>query len=108
MNKFYVRIGFSIGNVETAPGVWGEKIEERRYYAEVTRNTRKWESAQTLNDNINISNIMSIISDPYTTDHLHLIRYVEFRGALWEVSTIEERYPRLILTLGGVYNGEQA
>ena len=32
------------------------------------------------------------------------MRYVEFMGAKWKISSVEVQYPRLILTVGGVYN----
>jgi hypothetical protein len=78
---------------------------ERFYYGDVTRNTRMLQSANQVNDNINISNIVSVVADPYATQHFHEIRYVEFSGTKWKVTNIEVQYPRLIMTLGGVYNG---
>lgn len=108
MSKFFGIVGFAEDTIETSPGVWVEKIVERNYYGDVNRNTRRLESSSTLNDNINLSNEISILADPYAYNHFHLIRYVEFMGTRWKVTTVEEKYPRLILVLGGLYNGEQA
>lgn len=108
MSKFFGIVGFAEDTIETSPGVWVEKIVERNYYGDVNRNTRRLESSSTLNDNINLSNEISILADPYANNHFHLIRYVEFMGTRWKVTTVEEKYPRLILVLGGLYNGEQA
>ena len=107
MAKFYGPIGYAVTE-ETAPGVWDEKITERMYYGELVRNTRKLQSADQLNDNINVANEISIVADPFANENFHSMRYVEFMGARWKVTSVEVQYPRLILTMGGVYNGEQA
>ena len=106
MAKFYGKIGYA-DTKETAPGVWVEQITERNYYGELVRNTRRLESSGNLNDNINIANEISIVADPYANSHFHEMRYAEFQGARWKVSNVEVKYPRLILTLGGLYNVEQ-
>lgn len=104
MAKFYGNIGFA-ETVETEPGVWVEEITVRPYYGDLVRNTRRLENSGGVNDNVNISNDISIIADPYANHNFHSIRYIEFMGAKWKVSNIEVQYPRLILTIGGVYNG---
>lgn len=105
MAKFYGPIGYAVTE-ETAPGVCEEKITERMYYGELVRNTRKYQSADQLNDNINVANEISILADPFATENFHMMRYVGFMGAKWKISNVEVQYPRLILTVGGVYNGE--
>lgn len=107
MAKFYGKIGYA-ETVETNAGVWQEKITERSYFGDLVRNTRMSQSAGQLNDNINISNEISIVADPFANQNFHLMRYVEFMGAKWKITNVEVKYPRLILTVGGVYNGEQA
>ena len=107
MAKFYGVIGFAETS-ETKPGVWVEQITERNYYGDLLRNTRRLQSADQLNDNINVANEISIVADPYANQNFHAMRYVEFMGTKWKISNVDVRYPRLILTLGGVYNGEQA
>lgn len=104
MAKFYGNIGFA-ETVETEPGVWVEETTVRPYYGDLVRNTRRLENSGGVNDNVNISNDISIIADPYANHNFHSIRYIEFMGAKWKVSNIEVQYPRLILTIGGVYNG---
>ena len=104
MAKFYGNIGFA-ETVETEPGVWVEETTVRPYYGDLVRNTRRLENSGGVNDNVNISNDISIIADPYANHNFHSIRYIEFMGAKWKVSNIEVQHPRLILTIGGVYNG---
>jgi hypothetical protein len=105
MAKFYGPIGYA-ELVETKPGVWQEEITERNYYCEITRNSRRFESSGNLNDNLNISNEFSIVADPFARDNFHKMRYIEFRGSRWKITNVEDRYPRLILSVGGVYNGQ--
>lgn len=105
MAKFYGPIGYAVTE-ETDPGVWEEKITERMYYGELVRNTRKLQSADQLNDNINVANEISILADPFASGNFHLMKYVGFMGAKWKISSVEVQYPRLRLTIGGVYNGE--
>ena len=103
MAKFYGVIGYA-ETVETRPGVWNEQITERMYCGDLVRNTRRLQSADQLNDNVNVANEISIISDPFANENFHSMRYVEFMGAKWKISNVEVQYPRLILTTGGVYN----
>lgn len=104
MAKYYGKIGYA-ELVETAPGVIAEQITERPYYGDVVRNTRKMQGASDqLNDNVNISNELSIVSDPYALQNFHHMRYAWFMGTKWKVTSIEVQYPRLTLSLGGVFN----
>ena len=104
MAKYYGKIGFA-ESVESAPGVHVEKIVDRNYYGELVRNSRRLQSANQLNDNINISNEISIVADPYADKNFHMMRYIEFMGTKWKISNVEVQPPRLILTAGGVWNG---
>ncbi len=105
MAKFYGAVGYGITE-ETTPGVWTDSIVERNYTGDVIKNYRKTSSGESINDNIDVSNNISILSDPFAMNHFHTIKYVKWMGAAWKVSTVEVQYPRLILTIGGVYNGE--
>lgn len=104
MAKWFGKIGFDLGTVETKPGVWGPKIEERPYYGDLQRNSRRLQTSDKVNDDINISNEISIVADPYANENFHTIRYAEFMKTKWKVTDVEVQYPRLILTLGGVWN----
>ena len=107
MAKFYGTIGYGVTE-ETRPGVWTNKIIERTATGDVIRNTsHRTESSDSTNDNLKFNNQFSIIADPYVLSHYSSIKYVEFMGAKWKVTSVEPRFPRLILSVGGVYNGEQ-
>lgn len=104
MTRFSGKIGFAVQE-ETRPGVWTERIKERHYYGDVLRNARRLQSGDGVNDNIDISNQLSIIADPFAYENFHAMRYVIFMGSKWKISDVEVLYPRLTLSLGGLYNG---
>ena len=102
--KWFGVIGYA-KTVETTPGVWEEQITERKYFGDVTRNARRLQTTDQVNDNVDISNEISVVSDPYALQNFHAIRYAEWMGTRWKVSNIDVQYPRLNLSLGGVWNG---
>lgn len=106
MAKYYGKIGYAV-TAETSPGVWTEQIVERSYKGDVKRMFKKWDAGEKVNDDLDVSNEISILSDPYAEQHFHQIRYVAWAGALWKVKNVTVERPRLRLTIGGVYNGQQ-
>ena len=108
MSRWYGKIGYA-STVETEPGYYEEQITERSYYGEVTRINRSLQNSSVgTNDNINIGNQFSILADPYANDHIYDMRYIEYQGAKWKITNVDVQSPRLILSVGGLYNGEQA
>lgn len=120
MARFYGRIGYGVTEetvieelvgeevVETPTGVWVETIVERLYYGDVVQNIRSLREGEYLNSDLNVQNSISIVADAYANDHFFAIRYIEWAGALWTVSSVDVQSPRLILRLGEVYNGPTA
>lgn len=104
MAKFYGPIGYA-ETKETSPGVWTEEITERKYSGDILRNSGRWQPGQNLNDDLNVNNTISIIADAYAYQNFHTMRYIKWMGASWKISNIDVQRPRLILTIGGVYNG---
>jgi len=104
MAKFHGFIGFA-ESVETAPGVWKEQITEREYTGDFMRTNLNIQGSENLNDNVKMNVRVSIVADPFTFANLSTIRYVKWAGVSWKVSSIEHERPRLILTIGEVYNG---
>ena len=84
MAKFYGNVGFA-ETVETEPSVWEEKIVERPYFGDVLRRSRRLESSGNVNSNVNVTNEISIVADPYANQNLFAMRYVEFMGTKWEI-----------------------
>lgn len=104
MAKFFGSVGYG-ETTEIAPGVWDDVLVEYKYYGDVIRNSRKFQNGENLNDDLRVGNSISIVADAYAHEHFFAIRYVEWAGTLWIVSDVEVQSPRLILRLGGVYNG---
>ena len=107
MAKFYGEIGFGV-SVEkpVGSGVYVDEVREVDYYGDVIRNSRRLEPGESLNDNLLVGNSISIVADEYASGHFFAMRYVRWAGTLWTITNVEVRSPRLILTLGSVYNGE--
>lgn len=102
MAKFYGKIGFATYK-ETSPGIWEEEIEERPYRGDALRSIRRWDGSENIHDDFSLNNTFSIVSDTYLYSHLPAIRYVEYMGAKFKVTSAEIERPRVLLTLGGVY-----
>ena len=103
MARFHGIIGYSELE-ETSPGIWSEKIVERTYTGDMTKNFVNADSSPRINTNVKLSNTISIYSDPYANSNLLNIRYLKYLGGKWKVESVEIAWPRLILTLGDVYN----
>lgn len=107
MNRFYGKVGYGV-TVETSPGVYVDQIEEFTYSGDVVRNSLKFREGQSVNNDLSVGNSISIVADAYANEHFFAIRYVEWAGAKWSITEVEVQSPRLILRLGGVYNGPTA
>lgn len=107
MAKYSGIIGFAT-TIESpeGSGVWKNTVEPRTYRGDVLNTTIRNQSSQDINDNVAITNRLSILADSFAIFHSQEIIYAEYMGAKWAVSSIEIQRPRLILSLGGAYNGE--
>lgn len=107
MAKFHGEIGYGT-SVETSPGVWADVITERKYYGDVVKTSRKLLEGEKLNYDLTVGNSISIVADAYANEHFFAIRYIKWAGTFWTVSDVEVERPRLLMRLGGVYNGPKA
>ena len=105
MSKFYGKVGF-VKDVDDEYGVSMPVSEERSYYGDIIRLDRRWDQPNEVNDHLTISEEISIVADSYILDNLSYIKYVIVLGVKWKVKTITPAYPRIRLTLGGEYNGD--
>lgn len=103
MAKYHGHIGYAQLE-ETSPSIWEEIFVEREYYGDFMSNSRNLQSSGDLNDNLTVSLKISIVSDPYADQNFHTMRYLEWMGTKWKITSVEPLQPRLILTVGGVYN----
>jgi|SRR5687767_1081826 len=107
MAKFFGEIGYGFAT-ETSPGVWKREITERSYSGDVVRLSRELQETEAVNDDISIGNAVSIVADPYAFEHFSAMVYVNWQGNLWKIRNVEVQRPRLLLRLGGLYNGPKA
>lgn len=106
MAKFCGVIGYG-KTTETRPGVWEDTIVEKKYYGDILRKTFKSQQSGQVLDDINISNEISIIADAFAYENFQSMRYITFMKCKWKITNAEIQYPRLILTVGGLYNENQ-
>ena len=104
MSKWFGQIGYAMQK-ETEPGIWEDKIVERDYYGDLLTDNRKRQTNNNVLDEITLSNMVSIIADPFAYNNCSCMAYAEIMGARWKISEVEVKPPRLNLTIGGVYNG---
>ena len=105
MSKWHGVIGY-VETVETKPGVWAPQTTERVYTGDVIRGNTRWApSSESTNDDLNVNCQISILADPFARHHFSSMKYIEFMAAKWKITIVEPQHPRLILSIGGVYNG---
>lgn len=107
MSKWYGTVGY-ITTEETEPGVWKEVVTETKLFGDVLDYTSRWSSSNKVNDDTEVTARISVIADPFAYQNFSKLKFVEFMDAMWEVKSASPQYPRLIISLGGVYNGERA
>ena len=104
MSKWFGKIGYAITG-ETEPGVWEDTIVTRDCYGDLISDKYRRQSSGNVNDDINLTSVISIIADPFAYENCSHMAYAEIMGARWKITDIDVHPPRLNLTIGGVYNG---
>ena len=102
MAKYYGNIGFAT-QAETRPGIWEDTVEARPYKGDVLHSGRRYEQSESINDNLVLTNRFSIISDAYLLAHIPELRYLEYQGAKFKITSVELERPRVTISVGGVY-----
>lgn len=109
MAKFRGKVGYASDQESPADsGVWVKVVTEREYSGDVIREARQFSNTNQVNDSLTLNNRVSIVSDDFANSNLASMVYVVVGGVYWRVSNVEISRPRLILSLGGVYNGPKA
>lgn len=103
--KFAGMVGYEVLH-EVRPSVWHPTIVERKYRGDVNRVSRRFQSGEKVNDDVTISNEIELLADAFAFENFQNIKYIVWMGTKWNVNTITVEPPRLILEIGGVYNGE--
>lgn len=106
MAKWFGLIGFSESK-ETATDVWEEVITTREYYGDIVKSNYRIQTTDQVIDNFNVSNNISVIADTFATENFQHMKYIEYMGAKWKIVSAEVQYPRIIISMGGVYNDDE-
>lgn len=108
-NRFHGEVGYGI-STEVRPDVLEDVITERKYFGDVTRNSRlQRDENDRVSVHLSASATISIVADAFANEHFYAIRYVRWAGQYWKVSEVDASVPpRLLLRLGEVYNGLKA
>lgn len=96
-------IGYALAG-ETQPGVWGEDIIEKKYYGDVVRDNRKILDQEEINGHININNSISVVSNSFMLENMAYMRYITFMKSKWKITSVDIKPPRIIISIGGLYN----
>ena len=107
MAKWYGQIGFG-ETTEVERGIYKFVITEHPYYGDLSSQRYSAATADQINDDVKMTNTLSIVADPYAMEHCGYMKYVVIHNCLWKVNSVEIQYPRLVIQIGGVYNGDTA
>ena len=104
MAKYHGNVGFT-EQYESKPGVWSERIVERECYGDVPSSYFSARStSETTNDELTLSNQISIVGNKYAFENFQFMKYIVYMGVKWRITKVDVQYPRLVLSIGGVYN----
>lgn len=105
MMRWYGKVGYS-ETVETKPGVYENQDTVCEYYGDIKRNSTRWvNSSDSTNDDLTVSTQISIVADSFAFEKFYSIKWIEYMGVKWKVTNADPQPPRILLTLGGVWNG---
>lgn len=104
MSRYFGNVGY-VFTRETSPSVYTEEAIERPYYGDEMVVYRRLEKGEGINDNVDIGNQISILADAYAYENFFAIRYLTWMGQRWKVTKATVQRPRLLLEIGGIWNG---
>ena len=108
MARYHGKVGFLIPTDNQETGIAEPEAVEKPFFGKIIEHTRRWETTDHLNDDLALNNQISITANDFAFEHASSIAYAEFMGDFWKVSSIRVKRPEIILTLGGVWNGQTA
>ena len=105
MMRWYGKVGYS-ETVETKPGVYDNQDTIREYYGDIKRNSTRWvTNSDSTNDDLTVSTQISIVADAFALQKFYSIKWIEYMGVRWKVANADPQPPRILITLGGIWNG---
>lgn len=110
MSKFTGLVGF-ITQEESIPGVWSPIENSKKMRGDLISssatngNGSRIADSGKVNDDVSLNHRVSLLGDYYTFNNYLNIKWIQIGGRKLEVSSIELQRPRVILTVGGLWNG---
>jgi hypothetical protein len=104
MAKFRGPIGY-VESTEIRQDVWEDVATEHMHSGDILRLSKSEREGAKVNDDRDLQMSVSFIADAYANEHFFAIQYVKWAGTYWKVINTTPEGVRLILRLGGVYNG---
>lgn len=104
MAKFSGLVGY-VTQEEKVPGVWVPVENPRKMKGDVIRQSASSQNGNKVNSDISLNHRVSLIGDAYAFGNYYNIKWIELHGRKWEVSSVEIERPRIIVNLGGLWNG---
>lgn len=103
--RYCGKIGYVVTVDDDTTGICESSTVEKVAKGDVLTNHLRVTDGVNINPDITITNRLSIVSEPFLLNNFQNIRYATWRGTKWAVESVEIALPRVILSLGGVYNG---
>lgn len=108
MAKYAGLVGY-VTQEEKVPGVWSTVADPKPMRGDIIRASASSQndgrlSSDKINKDVTLNHRVSLVGDAYAFGNYYNIKWIEIDGAKWEVSSVELQRPRLIVTVGGLWN----
>lgn len=90
---------------ETVPGVWAEVAESVTMRGDIIRKGAVVQNGDKVNDDVVLNHRVSLVADDYALGNYQDIKRIQIDGREWNINNIEVQRPRIIVTVGGLWNG---
>ena len=104
MARFSGLVGYT-EQKETSPGVWKNVENPRKMVGDIISQSSVLRGGDQIHEDVSLNHRISVVGDAYAFDNYFNIRWVQVDGHKWQVTGVEVTRPRLIFSLGGMWNG---
>lgn len=105
MARYSGLVGY-VTQEETVPGVWSPVENPRTMKGEIIRQSSTNPDHGKINSDISLNHRVSLWGDAYAFDSYYAIKWIQIDGRKWEVTSVEIKRPRIIVTVGGLWNAQ--
>ncbi len=90
---------------EKVPGVWTPLENPVLMKGDIIRQSSNYQDNGKINSDISLNHRVSLVGDAYAFDNYYNIKWIMLDGRKWEVTSVEIQRPRIIVSIGGLWNG---